>query len=227
MLTSKLIIKNGTLESLKWFALIVMTLDHINKYFYGDKITYLFQLGRIAMPLFGFVLAYNLARPNAMTNDLYVRAMKNLAIYGVLATPFFILSGGLLFGWWPLNILFTLFVATGVCYLTEKGGNKNIAAAIALFLIGGAFVEFWYFGLAFIFEAWRYCKSGRKEPLILMILSAAALYVVNTNFWAMAALPIIFLAPLIDMNVPRIKRIFYAYYPAHLAIIAFLVNFKF
>jgi hypothetical protein len=42
---------------------------------------------------------------------------------------------------------------------------------------------------------------------------------VNRNFWAMTAIPVIFLAPQIKLNIPRIRYAFYIYYPAHLAVI--------
>ncbi|MBK7549911.1 MAG: hypothetical protein IPI20_19875 [Rhodoferax sp.] len=58
-------IDNGTLEALKWLALVLMTGDHVNKYVLADSLPGLFELGRLAMPLFMFVLAYNLARPGA------------------------------------------------------------------------------------------------------------------------------------------------------------------
>lgn len=222
----RVIIKDGALESLKWLALVLMTLDHINKYFFSDKLIFLFQLGRIAMPIFGFVLAYNLARSNALVNGLYLRAIKNLALYGIIATPFFIINGGLLFGWWPLNILFTLLVATAVCFFVDKGGRKNIIAAFLIFFFCGAFVEFWYFGIAFIFFVWRFLKTGQWLSFFLMLLSLASLFIINGNFYALAALPIIYCSSFIDVRVPRVKRIFYTYYPAHLAIIALLIKFK-
>ena len=36
-----LVIANGTLEGLKWFAAALMILDHINRFFYGDRIAVL------------------------------------------------------------------------------------------------------------------------------------------------------------------------------------------
>ena len=55
----------------------------------------LFDLGRVVMPIFAIVLAYNLARPGAFDRAAYPRVMKRLAIAGVLATPPFIALGGL------------------------------------------------------------------------------------------------------------------------------------
>src|SRR5471032_1823847 len=54
----------GSLEAIKWAALILMVFDHTNKYLYAERLPVVFQLGRIVMPIFGFVLAYNLARPD-------------------------------------------------------------------------------------------------------------------------------------------------------------------
>ena len=55
-------ISGGTLEALKWLGLVLMVLDHANKYLFAHAIPGAFEAGRLAMPIFGFVLAYNLAR---------------------------------------------------------------------------------------------------------------------------------------------------------------------
>ncbi len=59
---SSLVLANGTVELLKWLALLFMTLDHFNKYVYNGTIPYLFEIGRLAMPLFSFAFAYNLKK---------------------------------------------------------------------------------------------------------------------------------------------------------------------
>ncbi len=51
-------IESGTLEGLKWLGLLLMTVDHVNKYLLHDAIPALFAAGRLAVPLFSFVLAY-------------------------------------------------------------------------------------------------------------------------------------------------------------------------
>lgn len=43
-----------------------------------------------------------------------------------------------------------------------------------------------------------------------------ALWFINRNLWALAALPVLFLASRVDVRSPRL-RAFYAYYPLHLA----------
>ena len=59
---NSLTFQDGGIEALKWLALASMILDHINKYLFNYSIDYFFEIGRLAMPLFGFIFAYNMAR---------------------------------------------------------------------------------------------------------------------------------------------------------------------
>lgn len=212
-------VADGTLEALKWLAVVLMTLDHVNKYLFDERLPGIFDLGRLAMPLFAFVLAYNLARPDALANGVHLRTAKRLALFGLLATPFFMGLGGLLNGWWPLNIMFMLLVATNMLYWAEQGKPVTTWIAVLVFLVGGALVEFWWFALAFCYCAWCYCKSPSKAALAAWLLACASLYVVNRNFWSLAAMPITLAAPLVDLRMARWRYAFYAYYPAHLAVL--------
>lgn len=67
-----LVISNGAVESLKWLALVAMTSDHVNKIIFKSQLPLMSEFGRIAMPLFGMVLAYNLARPEALQKGIHV-----------------------------------------------------------------------------------------------------------------------------------------------------------
>lgn len=82
----------------------------MNKYLFNATIPGLFEAGQLCLPIFVFVLAYNLARPGTLESGAYLRTMKRLAIFGALASVPFIALGGLLAGWWPLNVMFTLLV---------------------------------------------------------------------------------------------------------------------
>jgi len=72
-------IPDGTVEALKWLALVLMTGDHVNKYLFNATLPVLFEAGRVALPLFVFVLAYNLARPGTLERGVYGRTMSRLA----------------------------------------------------------------------------------------------------------------------------------------------------
>lgn len=196
-----------------------MTLDHVDKYLLYERATPLFALGRLALPLFTLVLAYNLARPDALAHGVYPRLMGRLALAAAVAEIPFMALGGLGWGWWPLNILVTLLLATTILWLIELGGLWRRALAIALFIAGGSVVEFWWPGVAMCLAAWGYCRRPNSWALGLWIAATASLYVINRNFWALAAFPIIFYAPHATWHMPRFRHVFYAYYPAHLAVL--------
>ena len=225
----RLAISDGTIEALKWLALLLMTLDHVNKYLLHGAVPTLFALGRIALPLFAFVLAFNLARRGTLGCGMHKRIAGKLLLFGSIASGPFIALGGLGAGWWPLNIMATLLVATGIVYLVERGGFFRTALAAALFLIGGGLVEFWWPGIALTVAAWQYVRRPSWLALLGWVVATLALSLngwafarmplVNASMWALAAFPIIFAATRVELHVPRYRYFFYVYFPLHLAIL--------
>jgi hypothetical protein len=209
-------ISDGSLEALKWAGLVLMTGDHVNKYLLHDASPTLYALGRMVMPLFGFVLMANLARPGALRAGMHLRVMRRLAVFALLATPAFV---GLV-GWWPLNTFVTLWLATLIVWLLERGGGVAHAAALIVFLIGGALVEFWWPALLCCLGAWGFARRPDGVRMLLWALATASLAIVNGNLAALAALPLILGARQVDIPLRRCRWVFYAYYPAHLSLIA-------
>jgi len=217
-------IDNGTLEALKWLALVLMTADHVNKYVFADSLPGLFELGRIAMPLFVLVLAYNLARPDAFQAGVHRRMGMRLAAYGALATLPYIAITGVLGGWWPLNMLFTMLLLTLICWLIDHGTAVHSLLAVVAFSLGGSLVEYWWPGVLLGLACWGYCKQDSRFRLALVMVATAALWPVNHNYWAMAFLPILLVAPRVQLYWPRYRHLFYLYYPAHLTVLWAFTN---
>jgi hypothetical protein len=208
------VIADGTLEAMKWLALVLMLLDHINKFLFQERLPGIFEAARCVMPIFGFVLACKLSRPGT-TPAAYRRTMLRLLAFGVLATPMVVaMEGG-----WPVNILFTLLLAVAMMALLNHGGRRYTAAAVVLFVIEGFFVEYWWFGVLVCLSAWAYCRRPSRTRLLLWIGAILSLGLINGNLWALMALPIIFAAPYLSLRIPRMQYVFYAFYPAHLAVI--------
>ena len=210
-------VSDGTIAALKWIGLVVMTSDHVNKYLFNATLPGLFEAGRLCLPLFVFVLAYNLARPGTLASGAYLRTLKRLAIFGALASAPFMALGGLLAGWWPLNVLFTLLIVTGTLYRVEQGGPANIAGAVAVFLVGGSSVEYGWPAVVLGVAVWSYSKRPTAAAVAVGLAAIAALWFINRNGWAVAALPLLLVASRINLRVPRLRWAFYAYYPLHLA----------
>lgn len=213
----RLKINNGTIEGLKWLALLLMTGDHIDEYIYNSTIHPLYKISRLAMPIFVCILAFNLARPGVFFKGAYQRTLKRLLLFGVLATPAIIGLGGLWWGnWWPLNIMFTLLVMTLVIYFIEK---DNPFFAISVLLIGGSLVEYWWPAIVLGVAVWFYTKKPSIAALLIAFIACASLWWINGDMWALLVLPLLFLANKIEMNIPRIKWAFYVYYPLHLSLL--------
>jgi hypothetical protein len=220
----RLQLADGTVEALKWLAFVLMVIDHINKYVLHDRYPVMFALGRSALPLFAFVLGYNLARPGALTSGRYARTLARLAIAGAAASVPFMELGGLLWRWWPLNVMAMLAVATGIIWLLDRNGWSGKVGAAALFVVGGSSVEFWWPGIAVCVAAWIYCRRPRCLALACWIAAVALLSVINGNHWAFAALPIIFISPSLRLPILRLRHAFYVLYPTHLVCIWVLVR---
>lgn len=222
----RLVVADGTLQALKWAALALMTLDHINKYLLHDKVHVMFAMGRLAAPLFAFVLAFNLARPGALQAGAYGRTAVRLALFSALASVPYIGLGGLAWGCWPLNFMATLGVSTGVLYLIDKGGPARLFLAALLFLLGGANVEFWWPAIGMTVAIWFYVRQPSWPALMAWVACTAVLSGIpallsaaNFDQWALAALPVVFLTTRMCVSLPRWRWVFYAYYPAHLALL--------
>lgn len=215
-------VPDGTGEALKWLALALMTGDHVNKYLFNGTLPLLFEAGRLALPIFVLVLAYNLARPGTFERGAYTRTMKRLTVIGAMASLPFIALGGLAAGWWPLNVLFTLLVVTACAYLVERGETPHLVAAGLVFVLAGGLVEYCWPAVAFGLGVWSYSKRPTRAAAAVTLLACAALWFINRNLWALAALPLLLVASRVNLPMPRLRWAFYAYYPLHLTALLLL-----
>ena len=216
-------LSDGAVEAMKWLGLILMTADHAQKYGLMPTVPGVYEAGRVAFPLFGIVLAYNLARAKSHDHAVYVRVLTRLLVCGAIASIPFIALGGLGFGWWPLNCMGTLAVAVCIMYLIEVRRPFWKTSAASVFLVGGAMVEFWWPGVALCVGAWLYMKQPTGGALLLWLAGTAGLTLINDNGWACASFVVLVgMASLVTIEIPRASRWFYLYYPAHLAVLLVL-----
>lgn len=209
---------------MKWLALGLMTADHINPYLLDGAMPALYGFGRVAFPLFAFVLAYNLARPGASAS--YARAMRRMAVFGALATLPFVLPQPLRPNALPLNIMFTFILAIAVITLITSEQRVRRIAGVALFVCGGGLVEYPWVGVAIVVSMFWFLRTGAAWALMLwLILHALALPLqalifyhapLQYGMWAIAAILVVPLLARTPISVPRMRWIFYAYYPGHL-----------
>lgn len=212
-----------------------MTLDHIDAYLFHRSLPFVYEICRMVFPVFVFVLAHNLAKPSAFERGVHARVMRRLAVFGILALASYTALhheiGG--HGWLPLNILFTLMLVTACVYFLEcaytrtdntcrfvLGGKFGCyLVSISLFVFYGAWVEYGWWGVLTGITAWWYYKYPDCFRGLCVLLAIALLWVPNGNLWAVMSLPLLAVAPYANVKIPRLRWVFYAYYPAHLAIL--------
>ena len=215
----RLRLSSGSIELLKWLAAMLMTLDHINRLLLNNSVPSLYALGRIAMPLFAFVLAYNLAQSQSYVSGIHLRVIKRLAFFALISMIPFSALNNLLQGWLPLNILFMLLFGTVIIAVLESNIKAKLALAIFLFILAGAVIEYWWAGLGLFIFFWRCVRTITWVNILGVVVFLLLLGNVNNNEWAFAVLPIIYAATQIKFEIPRVKHFFYLFYPLHLSII--------
>lgn len=212
------LIPAGTAEALKWLALVLMVLDHINKYLLQASAPALFAAGRLVFPLFAFLLAAQLARPGARQAGLHARVLHRLGGAGAVASVPLIGLGGLAWGWYPLNVMATLACGTMIVALLDQARSTPRLLAGLVFLFGGAVVEFWWPGLALFVAAWWLHRSGPTGTALFGLALAVFAFLFATP-WPMLCVPMLAAASQVDLKVPRIPHVFYVAYPLHLAVL--------
>lgn len=213
-------------EILKWLALVLMTGDHAVKVLAGGYVPVVSELGRIAFPLFAFVMAYNLAQPGAD----YAKSFRRLSIWGLVAQPVYAWTFDALL---PVNVLFSFALAVACCWAVE---NRRWGPLLVLAGPIPMLVDYQWSGVAFVLAWWWFFRTPQGlrgdgtiwigvGRLWLAFAAFAPLCVYNGNPWALAALfPMYWLGDP-ARRLPAVRRTrwgFYGYYVGHLVLLALI-----
>ncbi len=234
--------------TLKLIAVITMLIDHLGYAFHGlmPEPWYLaFRLiGRVAMPLFCFLLAEGLFHTRSVRK--YIGRL--LIFAAVSEVPFDLMgsSGRTPFDFSSQNVYFTLFLALLGVALFDRFLYKNqkLPALLSILAAAGAALlihaDYGAFGVLFVFVFYRFRddRSGRAMAFTVAVL-LFALYQTVTLMptrgqesalqWALIGL--FQLAALIPIHFYNGKKgrigsagqwAFYVFYPAHLFVLAMI-----
>jgi len=218
---------SGQQELVRWLAMLSMVIDHVGAVFLPPQAAEPLRfIGRVAWPLFAFLMAYNVAVRGVDP----VRYLRPLLLWGLVAqVPHY-----LLFGWLRVSILGTLFLAASALALLLRAGvdparrQAGYARLAPVYVVAGLvgvwllspYVEYGPAGIVLVVTLWWAVGSG---TVIAWVAAGLATALVNYPWsnWpaALIALPIIFLAGRSPLRLPRSGRLPWLFYPAHLLIL--------
>lgn len=205
-------------NQLKLIALITMTVDHIGMLLL-PRITVLRIIGRIAMPLY----AYMIAQGCRYTHDRR-RYFLRLAGLALVCQIVYYFADRSLYQCILVTFSMSVLCIRAVDIAKRKGGAFWMLAAAALLgawavcellpvKISGFGVDYGFFGVLLPVILYYFGKKGIVPGMLLLCLSIGDL-----QWWALAAVPLMLL-----YNGQRgsrsLGRIFYLYYPLHLAVL--------
>jgi hypothetical protein len=209
---------------LKWLAVLLMLLDHANRTLWSFQ-PWVYTLGRLAFPLFAFLIAYNIAIRGAGAR----RYVLPLLIFSMVsqAPAMLALDRELL----PLNIFFTLLLGSSffpvhrwfVIHLPEGWVWEGLGwlASVYLMLLLGMSVEYGPLGVLLVPVMIWYLKYPSVPSGVGLVLALALINGFQaSSLAALLVIPIIYgMSTLKLPTLPRLKWFFYAFYPAHLTVL--------
>ena len=111
-----------------------------------------------------------------------------------------------------LKILFALLSLTAIIYYLEQQTIPSYLIACTVFIIAGSSVEFWWPVLAFGIAVWWCCNTPQLTALTIALIALLLLQLINGNYWALAALPSLFISTTVNIPMRRYQWLFYYFY---------------
>ena len=215
------------LDVLKLVAMESMLIDHLNTIWFAAEYVALRAIGRLAFPLFAFVLAYNFVRHTRHP----ARYICRLMLWGVVSQLFFqyAFDGDL------LNIFFTL--GSGLCVTALFRRTPALGTTLAVALLGvstfhvpiAARLDFGIEGVLLVFVYAQVIERPSWWRAVLAIVFTAlvnprddALLSTIYNFAAVTSLLVIAVSGKFPGEWHWMRRwglAFYFFYPAHLFVL--------
>lgn len=213
---------------LKLIAIISMLIDHIGGAFFPE-IGWMRWVGRLAFPIFCYCMTVGLLYTNNIKKYFF-----RLGLFALISQPFYILAFHpydffAQFTNW--NIFFTLFLSLLALYGVKE--RKWWLFALAFFVL--SWWNFDYSATGVILMLIFYlCRNHPALGAVLYLLFMTPTHAhagdplnfmlggltLDWTFFTVFALPLLFLRTSVHPKIP--KWFFYAFYPAHLALIAII-----
>lgn len=215
METLKKIKFNGT--QLKIIAAISMLIDHIG-YALFPEVTVLRIIGRLAFPIFAFLVAEGM-----LHTSNWKKYLLRLFVFAIISEiPFDLITSGKVIDWSNQNVMFTLFLgAVAIAAVRTKENLGYLGAVLVVFLGYLCCVDYGLFGVLLIL--FIYILNIEDVRWGSCVIAVWCLCFGGMEYWGM--LSCLFLLKYNKergWNSPALKYGFYAFYPVHLLILYFI-----
>lgn len=214
---------SAQVEIAKWLAVSTMVVDHVAVLWFDRSIEMMTAVGRLSMPLFALVLAYNAACHSRSR----LRYLGRLVAFAALSQ-------------WPrvyafdpdsLNIFFTLAAGLGLVILVRgefghdrlsRWGIRALGAMPILFV--GAFADYGFGGVLQVLFYYLWIRTGRFSWAVAGMAGAwLGNLLTPMGLFATLAVPLALLVATLPWRLPRTPRWFYyAFYPVHMVLLRFV-----
>lgn len=212
-------IDQSSFELAKWVAVSAMAVDHYGKIVDPGLYWPTHLVGRIAFPLFAWIIASRLAlRP-----DLTRHYLRWLVPWAFISQPVFYAAGR---EWYEPNILFELLIGVLVVAALQRWKDRFPATATAMAAaVAGMFCDYGPAGALAIPAMTLASQRGRPAAIVTLAVFGVLANLPVTDLWTVFAATATLGAPMVAVlslrvpgsRLPRVPKLFfYAFYPAHL-----------
>lgn len=197
--TSRLLLSQRVIEPCKWLGLVLMVAEHASWYVWHVMPAPVFMLGRMVFPLFGLALALGCV---GKTRAELLGVVGRLAGWGVVAAA----AGLLVRDPMPLNVLFT-FALGIMLYSVLSSVNRGRRVVALLLVLAGFAVEFSVWGVIAVASLMLWARDQSRWGYLA--LAFGCFCAANGNVFAAFALPVAYAVELGQLELPRVRRLFY------------------
>lgn len=215
---------------LKLIAIVSMTIDHVGaaliSRWNSDAELYFRMIGRLAFPIFCFLIVEGFFHTRNVKKYMF-----RLLVFAIISeVPFDLLFNTTKNLWSMQNIFGTLFLGLVAIFLMEKAKERwgaytptTTTLQVVIVLLFGAIayyanVDYAVLGIGYLIIFYLCRGNNLKLFFFLTILNLLFCGVESIQMLSALAVPILSLYN--GQRGPKVKYLFYVYYPLHLAVLA-------
>ncbi len=215
-----------SLGLIKWIALIAMTLDHIGFFFPDCWVSsYFREIGRIAFPMFSFLIAYHLGKGVFVSKYL-----MRIGIFWVLSIPILMIVSTDNSYFQQFNVLGTLWLGVFAIYVFQMMLETPLSSIKSkifqiFFLIVWIVSDYFGYGAAgFLYIIIFYYALKKQNLLLIVLLLGLTPFLeyflpLSTIIAAIATIVLLVIPVRVNYGYRLKWYWFYAYFPVHFMVL--------